>query len=175
MLEYFPILKFILNKYKKLNSYGLKSGFSLLEVIVTISFLMIILAIGVGSFRDTALDKELESTANNIVSTLELARTNSVAGKNSQNYGVKFNNDSYISFVGSSYIESNESNETNTVGSKVEITTDIPGASESVVFSKITGQPNHGQELTITISEKNESDNNIDVVIGILGEISVIK
>ena len=160
---------------KALNQRQANRAFSLIEMLVVIAILLMITAIGGQSWRQRTVNQELQSVADNLVARLELARTNSVTGKGDQNYGVKFNANSYVSFVGSSYIESNESNQTHQVDGRLEISTDIPGTAESVVFSKITGSTNYNHDLTITISELKDPDNKIEVVIGNLGEISVVK
>jgi prepilin-type N-terminal cleavage/methylation domain-containing protein len=153
----------------------LSHGFSMVEAIITLSVLSILLSIGFISFQNANIKQSIDSIADNLVSKLELAKTNSITGKGSQNYGLKFNPDSYIFFSGTSFVDNNPENEESEVSDKFEIQTNIPNQSQSVIFSKITGEINYDIEIVISISEKNNPENKIDIIIGKFGEISMIK
>jgi prepilin-type N-terminal cleavage/methylation domain-containing protein len=150
-------------------------GFTLIEVIVSISILTILLMIGNFSFQNSLNNKNLNSEVDNLVSKIEEVKTNAVSGKGGQNYGIKFNTDSFVSFIGSSYIPTNDNNVTYNLNSKLEIIHNIPGQEGVVVFSKLKGENNHNQDLTITVREKNNNDKKIDIIIGSLGETSIIQ
>jgi len=155
-----------------------KRGFTIIEMIFIIIIISIISGIAVASFREPIVNQGIKSSTDTLVAKLELAKTNSMNGKNGLNYGVKFDtdseDDSYIYFEGSNFDDTAESNEVIDIDSQLEITTNI-GGNETIVFSKITGDSNKSNDVTITISEKNNSDNKSEVIIGKLGEISVVK
>lgn len=150
-------------------------GFTLLEVLFSIAILAIIFLITVKSFSGEVAEKETRAIADNIVAKLELARSNAITGKNGQNYGVKFGDNYFTYFTGSSYISSNQSNERTDIGDKFEITNDIPGADDAIVFSKLKGDINHNGPITITISEVSNFENTIQLKIGKLGDVSMVK
>ena len=150
-------------------------GFTLLEVLFSIAILAILFFITINSFGGEVAEKENQAIADNIVAKLELARSNAVTGKNGQNYGVKFGDNYFTYFTGSSYISSNQSNERTDIGEKFEITNDIPGADNAIVFSKLKGDINHSGPITITIYEVSNSENTIQLKIGKLGDVSMVK
>lgn len=154
---------------------NLQRGFTIVEILITLSILALLFLIGTMSFSRNVAEKELQTIADNIVAKLELAKSNAVTGKNGQNYGVKFNSASYVYFTGSAYIPSNESNETVTISSKFKITNDIPGSDDAIVFSKIKGNTNHSSTVTLTVSEISNASSSIQLTIGKLGDITVVK
>lgn len=150
-------------------------GFTLLEVLFSIAILAIIFLITIKSFSGEVAENELQSIADNIVAKLELARSNAITGKSGQNYGVKFGDKYFTYFTGSSFISSNQSNERTDIGDKFEITNDIPGADDVIVFSKLKGDINHSGPITITISEVSNFENTIQLKIGKLGDVSMVE
>ncbi len=149
-------------------------GFSFIELMIGICIISVLALIGTYSFGDSLKSKGMITITDDIVATLELARSNAMTGKGGTAHGVKFNEDSYIGFTGSSYISSNESNDANTISGKFLISNNIPGADDKIVFSKIKGESNHSGEVTITISEVG-GERQRQVIIGPLGDVTVVK
>ena len=149
-------------------------GFSFIELMIAICIISVLALIATYSFGDSLKNKGLITITDDIVATLELARSNAMTGKGGTAYGVKFHNDSYIGFSGSSYISSNESNDVNTISNKYVISNDIPGADDKIVFSKIKGESNHTGTVTITVKEVDD-ENQRQVIIGPLGDVTVVK
>ncbi len=145
------------------------------EIVISISILLIIFSIGSLSFQTITTRKKIDSAVNNLVSIIEMAKINAITGKGEQNYGIKFYNDSFVYFTGSSYVESDANNQTNIIHSGLEIITNITETTESIVFSRLSGTINHSDVIVITVREKNNIENGMNVVIGTLGEVSVIK
>ena len=154
---------------------NLQRGFSGAEILVTLSILAFLFLVGTLSFNRNVAEKELQSIADNIAAKMELAKSNAVTGKNGLNYGIKFNSSSYVYFTGSTYISTNQSNETTQISNKFQITNDIPGADDAIIFSKIKGNINHSSAVTITISEISNASSSIQLTIGKLGDVTMIK
>jgi type II secretion system protein H len=55
-----------------------RNGFSLIELMVVIAIIAIIAGIGAPSFRNLTLDNRLSSTANNLLGSLRIARSEAV-------------------------------------------------------------------------------------------------
>ena len=151
----------------------MKKGFSLIEILTAIAILGIISSIFVYSFRSQIQEKKLEGEVSAISAKLQEAKNLSQSGKNGQAYGVKFNIDSYVTFIGASYDANDENNVTFTIDPSFKIQNTIPGDDDVVIFSKIFGEIN--TNVDIIISEKNNINNSRMIVIGKLGDISVIK
>jgi len=151
----------------------MNKGFSLLEVLIAIFIIGVLAAITVNNMSGARDRKIMEGTADEIVAKLEEVKANSQIGKGGLNYGIKFNDDSYVLFSGLSYDSGDSNNVTISINSRMELSNTISGSSDSVVFSKIKGEPNHTGTITVSlISDPSES---MDIVIGELGDISVIK
>lgn len=151
----------------------MKKGFTLIEIIISISIISILTVIAVNTLSGASDRKELEGIADSVVAELDQAKANSQAGKDGESHGIKFNSDSYITFSGSSFDVDDSNNQTFNINSeKFDITEDISNVDNAVIFSKIYGEI--GDTVTITIADLDDS-NSIDVIIGKLGEVSVIK
>lgn len=150
-----------------------QKGFTFIEVLVAIAVIFILTGITVNSVGKAKEKKQIEAIADEIVSRLDQAHGNSVAGKNGSNYGVKFNSGSYVYFPGTTYISTNSNNEQTNIDPSFVLSNTIPGSDDYIVFSRITGDV--GYTATVTVSHINGNVSPIDVVIGNLGEVSVVK
>lgn len=146
-------------------------GFSLVEMLIVISILMVILAIALYSFTTAKSKKQLEIAVNSIDFKLEEAKTNALAGKNGKNFGIQFSSTTYVYFSGNSYNPSDTTNSSTTIASNLQISTSIAG--DTVIFSRLTGMPQ--ATGTITVTDTSNASNTASVSIGTLGDISVVK
>ena len=137
-----------------------KKGFSLLEIMIVVAIIGILSAIAVINFSAARKAKILETTADGIAFTLEKAKADSVSGD-------------YISFVGSSYNAGNASNTAYTIDDSFTITNTITDPDDKIVFLRLTGATNN--TATVTVSQISDSTKKRDVVIGPLGNISVVQ
>ncbi len=81
-------------------------GFTLPELTVVVTIMVILLAIGLPSFRSFQQNSGLANLAENIRSALYLAQNKTLANESDQNYGVFFDDNfpqRYVLFEGSSY------------------------------------------------------------------------
>jgi Tfp pilus assembly protein PilE len=148
-------------------------GFSTLEIIITIAISAVILAIVTNSFQVAQIKKYQEGIVEAITSSLEEQKTNTQAGKDGQNYGVKFNSNEFVLFTGTSYSFSSNQNKVIAIDSRFQITETISNTDNIIYFSKLLGDAN--QTATITISH---IDNRIpakNILIEQSGAISVIE
>jgi len=148
-------------------------GLTLIEIIVSISILLIVLAIGLLSFSDAKNKKELHSTADTLILRMEEMKTNAISGKGGSSFGVKFNTDSYTLFQGSSYNISDPENIVHDIPDIFEINTTIENSDVSIVFERLSGEASSSD--TITISEISDPSNTISISIGSLGNISIVE
>ncbi|TSC51864.1 MAG: hypothetical protein LiPW41_811 [Parcubacteria group bacterium LiPW_41] len=121
-----------------------KSGFSLLELLLTIAVIAVIGAIGSGFYIQFSRGIELDETAKAIVADLKLARENALAGKNQMKWGIRFTNasqDYYELFSTPTVYGGVSSTIVSTTYLNSVISFDTPTSSTSldVVFSKISG------------------------------------
>ena len=140
-----------------------KNGFSLLELLIVISVIVILGTTGVNFYRNYVKSVELESTAKIIVSDLKTARAKAMTGEDNLKWGAHFvngANDYYELF----------STATDYGGASVKMTVFLPkavsfsapgeGVNLDVIFSKISGTATNssvivsseGQTRTVTVT-----------------------
>jgi len=148
----------------------MKKGFSVIEILIVIGIVGVLSAVAVVNFNGSKITKIRQITTNNIVFALEKQKSFAEAGKGGLSQGIKFDENSYTTFSGSSYNASDLTNETLEIDSNIGIS--VEGATSSVIFSRITGDV--GGASTITIYEKNDVTKKTTITIGSLGDISVL-
>ncbi|MEN9524191.1 MAG: hypothetical protein RL536_260 [Candidatus Parcubacteria bacterium] len=151
----------------------MRSAFTIVELIIVIGIILILLGIGAYALVGYRTAKQLDTITDSIVAKLEEAKTNSMSGKNGTNFGVAFTSSSYIYWSGVSYVSGSANNVEIPISANFTITSSIPGTDHAVKFAHLTGVPNVSGTTTITnISNASTTDS---IVIGPLGDITVIK
>lgn len=142
-----------------------------MEIVISIAVIGLLSAVAVVNFGGTRTNKILEITATNISFALEEAKSNALSGKGGENHGVYIGTNTFTVFSGSSYNSSDTDNRPQTIDGNLSITTTAP--SNSIIFSRVSGNAN--AVSTTTISETADSNNKIEIVVGTLGDITVIE
>lgn len=119
-----------------------QNGFTIIELFIVIVIMIIISTIVFSSLSSFSDDQAIRNTASDITSILNKARQDTLSSLNSTNYGVHFDSDKAVYFIGSVYSSSSSSNKTTLFNQDVIIPStgglDIGGGSE-VVFDRLTG------------------------------------
>lgn len=122
------------------------SGFTLIEIITTISILLLILSIGVPYGLRYFRSERLNSTSRNLLEILRLAQTYALSQKYDSDFGVSIQTDKFVFFKGENYANRDSSfDQVFDFSDQIKIS----GISE-VVFSKLTGLPNNLGSITLT-------------------------
>ena len=69
-----------------------KSGFTLLEILLTIAILAIISSIGISFYYNFFKKTQLDAPSNNIISDLKRARANAMSGVDNRKWAIHFVN-----------------------------------------------------------------------------------
>lgn len=149
----------------------MKKGFTLIEVLIVVFVIGILSTITINYFKELNDKKKIEGLSESIAAYLEETKTKAQSGENGEQHGIKFYSQTYVIFSGTSFSLNDPDNKTINVDDGFEIETSLTG--DEVIFSRINGEPNHAG--TITITSLSDESKTIDVVIGNLGDISVIK
>ncbi len=115
-----------------------KKGFTLIELLVAASILSILLLITVASFRLFSGQVTLDTTSQQILSTLELVRTQTLASKDESQYGVHFETSKYVLFKGSTYSDTDPNNKEYDLSSSEIYDITLSGGVD-VVFTRVRG------------------------------------
>lgn len=150
-----------------------QKGFSLIEILLVISIIFIIASIASPNLSEFKKQQTLKNTTADIVSLLNEARNNTIASKNSTNYGVRFWEDKAILFIGTSYDDSSDNIQVD-FDSYVKISEDDGlnlnnSYNDEVVFSRLTGDTiNYGTIKVELVSDSSRykiiSINNIGII-----------
>jgi len=149
----------------------MKKGFTLIEILISIGVISVLAAIAVFNFGNTRTQKILHITANNIVFALEESKSNALAGKNGENQGIYISSDSYTQFGGSTYSEGESGNVKTTIDSNISLST--TASSNSIIFARISGDVSAVSTTTVSITS--DPTTKIEIVVGTLGDITVIE
>ncbi|MCD6528481.1 type II secretion system protein [bacterium] len=152
-------------------------GFTLLEVIITLSILGILALISVLTLYSCFRGNLLDETSQKIVFYLELAREKSIAQNQGKNWGVYFENPSgtdnsfFSLFYGDNY-SSDNSVEKIYLPKKVEFSDPADNSSKEVVFRKITGFLKGGSDNSVTIYLKENPSQTKTIDVNLKGLVS---
>ncbi len=127
----------ILSKGKKL-----VSGFSLVELLVIISIMILIGLVVMPKLISFQRNQAIQNTATSITSLLNKAKSDSNSSLNSNNYGVHFESEYMVYFVGNTYSESDPNNQRVDFDSGVRTLgsggVNLNGGGDDIVFPRRT-------------------------------------
>ncbi|MSR71570.1 MAG: prepilin-type N-terminal cleavage/methylation domain-containing protein [Candidatus Taylorbacteria bacterium] len=127
-------------------------GFSLVEVLIAISIMVVIGALGIVSLVSYGRKENLEMTTAKIQALLEEARSLTLSSRNDMQYGVHLNNHEAVLFQGAIYAISSESNQSFVFSDSVNVSSDFVGGGVDVLFDRLRGTTDNYGTTTITSS-----------------------
>ena len=148
-------------------------GFSILEIVIVISVAGVLLALIVNSYQVAQLRKNQDEIIESIISSLDEQKTLTQAGKESQNFGIKFNETDFILFKGTTFSSNSGQNKIIALNSQFEITETLSNVDNVIYFSKLLGDVN--ESATITISHITDRIPPKSIYIKKSGVVSVIE
>lgn len=146
-------------------------GFTITEVMIAIGILGMILVLPMVFWWGIGRGDKLEGTTQEVVSTINEAHADTVSGKSpdgndSSSYGIHFESNYYVYFVGTLYNQASPGNKRTDLSGGVTFSQiRLPG--NNIIFEQVTGEvlnfdanqnaieiqdTNTGQTTTITIS-----------------------
>lgn len=140
------------------------NGFTLIEILIAIGIILIITVVTLFSLSTLNKQVSLESASQNILSTLRLARSQTLASKSQSAYGVHFETTKYVLFTGTSYTDGAAGNKEYLLGDSEISSISLNGAGGEVVFARIRGSTTqYGSVVVRLTSDTNKSKTiNID-------------
>ena len=136
-----------------IKNYYLK-GISLIEILVIFASLGLLIAIVMPQFYNIRKNQVLKSAVGDVLSTVDKARSRTLASMNSSTYGVHFQSDKVIIFKGTIFSALDVNNETINIFSPASITNVTLGGVSDVVgdlyFNRIYGTPSTTGTVTIS-------------------------
>lgn len=152
-------------------------GFTLIEILIVITILIIMTVMAVPYFYSFQKKADLDSSAEKIISIIRIAQNKTRASEQGSQWGVRFENnsdpnpDKYILFKGSSYISADE---TYSLSGNIEIY-DISlaggGSGIDIIFNKLSGGTS--QDGSISIRLKNDITKTRKISVQPSGQVSI--
>lgn len=152
------------------NNLKNKSGFGILELLVSISILSLMSLVGLWYFTRATDAEALKKDTQGLISILNEARSLSLASKNALKYGVHLEEFQAVLFEGDIYVSNAVSNKYFYFNQRVhKLNHNLNGGGDDIVFSRLTGETtNFG---TIQLSLINDSMSSTTILININGVI----
>jgi len=132
------------------NTGAKDGGFTLPEIIVVLSLIVIISAISVVAFFNLREKKSIDKDVDSVVSIIEKTRNMSLNRKNDSSYGVYFSTTSVSVYSGGTRITGNKISEYPLEAISKIATTSLSSYGSEIDFTKITGVPNATGTITIS-------------------------
>lgn len=142
-----------------------KQGFTLTELLIVLAILVIVLVFSVAVFSNLTKGTDLDTSRNNIISTLNKTRNAALASEGAAQYGVYFDSstepDRYVFFKGSSYALRDISfDKIYNLPPSVGIPSlSFNGGNNEIVFKRLDGSTNNFGSLTIQSLSTSETRN----------------
>jgi prepilin-type N-terminal cleavage/methylation domain-containing protein len=133
-----------------------KKGITAIELLVVIAVLGVIFSIAIPQFSKIRENQVLKSAVGDIISSLNKARSQTLASINSSSYGVRFQSGKVIIFKGTAFSPSTSGNETIDIITPASITNVVLGCTPSIpcdiYFNRLSGTPSKTGTITISTS-----------------------
>jgi len=130
-------------------------GFTLIEFLIVIFAIAILIVLSAAGYRFFEKKTELENTAQNILATLKLAQSKTLASEEASQYGVNFESDKYTLFKGDAYLPAAADNKIHQIPNRLEIyNINLADEGSSVVFQRIDGTTEQNGTIGLRIISK---------------------
>ncbi len=156
----------------KKDSFIFSKGFSLVEILVTLSILAVVSAIILSSLSTNTDREALNKNTDAVASVFAEARSLTTSSKNASNYGVRLVSTGPILFKGTTYTAGASTNVPLLLNSRVVITNILlTGGGSDVIFSKLNG--NTTQTGSFRVSSVSDATKYKTVVIHKTGLVEI--
>lgn len=138
-------------------------GFTLIEILVSVAILLILLVLSITSFTTLRRQVEIDSSGQNILSVLRLARSRTLGSEAESTYGVHFETDKYVFFKGNTYTAGASDNKEYTLTDSEIYEINLNGGGSEVVFNRIRGTTSQFGNVKIRLTNQTTKINTINI------------
>ncbi len=127
-------------------------GFTIVEIMIVIAMLVLTVSVAVFIFSSFRKNNALNIGQEKIVNLLKIARSNTIASKEGDVYGVHLTQTTATLFKGRVYADLDPNNSTYTLSGFIEISNiDLVGGGNDIIFDKLTGETSQSGTTTIRL------------------------
>lgn len=152
------------NQQPKTRVLKLSNGFTVIELLITLSILALLtmtIFISMSSFRN---NKALQMVSEDILSLIDEARGDTLSAKDSYAYGVHFESAKIVLFRGITYSSSDPNNKTIDIDNAVDINSiSLTGGGQDILFQRLTGKTNQNGTVMIRLKSDNSKTKTITI------------
>lgn len=140
------------------------AGFTVLEILIVVSVLLVIISIVVSPFSSFRNRSILNTEVENIITLLNEARSNTLASLNDSEYGVHFEANRMVLFKGNLFTEPDPDNKEIIFDQTVYISNILlTGGGANVIFNRLTGKSDEHGTITIALTSSSTINNIIHI------------
>ncbi len=130
-----------------------QKGVTALELLLVIAMVGVIFSIALPSFNAMRNQQLLKATTLEVSSSINKARSQTLASVNSSEYGIHFQSDQIVIFRGQTYSSGDSNNEYITLTTPAFISDiNLAGSVTDIYFNRLSGAPNTTGTITISVS-----------------------
>lgn len=145
-------------------------GFSLIEILIVVAIISSLASAVVFSIVSFRVQIDLNTTSQNILNVLRIARAKTLASEGASRYGVHFESGTFVLFKGASYNPFASDNEPHPLSANLEIANILISGGSEVIFDRLTGgTSNIG---SVQLRQISDIAKNKTIVIELSGEVS---
>jgi len=142
---------------KYLKKRGLTAGFTLVEIVLTLSIMLIGFGLSMLYYQTTQVRADLNAQASEFVGYARLAQSSAEAGKGGVSHGIHIETDSYVIFMGDTYDADGPSNFEVTLPDTITISEhSLRGGGSNVIFTTPNGNTNNDGTITFLSEQINQ-------------------
>ncbi len=159
----------MLPKARVKNSF--QQGFTLIELLIVVGIIGVLLIITLSRIGNFGTQTDLDTTAQRIVSTLQLARNQTLASEDGNVFGVHFESDKYVLFKGATYDPLDTENKENDISSTTISSITLAPSGADVVFDRVRGTTSNTGSVTLQLVA--DASKTKVIVVNALGQTSL--
>jgi len=129
------------------------NGFTLLEILIVISIILVIVVMGASSLPSFRTTTELNSSAEDGMSLLLNARSKTLSSHEESQFGVHFETDRVVLFKGTAYSSTSPDNKIVLFPARISLsTTTLAGGGNDVLFKRLTGETDNYGTIVLRLT-----------------------
>lgn len=149
-----------------------EKGFTLLEMIIVVGILAILLTLSFAAIQLFTGQVNLDTSSQQVLSTLQLARNRTLASTGEMQHGVHFETSKYVLFEGSTYDSMDPDNQEFNLSSVEIYEINITGG-DDVVYDRIRGTTSNNGNVKIRLTADNTKTETI--LVNSSGSVSLLE
>lgn len=126
-----------------------QGGFTLIELVVVTSLLVLVAAISITGFRNFAGFQQYNQAVSDVEFLLNQTRLSARSAEGDESHGIKFATSSTTVFTGDVYDSLDAANEVTTY-QLITLEANLTGGTDEIIFSKLTGLPSATGTIVVT-------------------------